>query len=369
MRRPALARGLLAALLAAALIARLAAAGTDSYSTADFAHVRKLDAHVHANTAEPALLDVAGSDGFELLSINVDYPDFPPLAAQAQIARTLRARAPSRFFYATTFSMQGWTRPGWADVVNASLAQAVADGAVAVKVWKNVGMVERDDAGRLLTIEDPVFDPVMAKIAALGVPLIAHQGEPHNCWLPLADMTTDNDRSYFAEHPQYHMYLHPEQPGYETLMAARDGFLARHAELSFVGAHLASLEWDVDRLAGFLDRFPNAVVDMAARMTQLQYQSVRDRKRVREFLIRYQDRILYGSDLEIGAGSPVAAVRREAHTFWLSDWRYLATGDSQYVAAIKARVPGLALPRSVVDKIYYQNAHRVFLSQGGPGRP
>ncbi len=364
MRRTALALGLLISVAAAPAVA-----GEASYSTADYARARKFDAHVHANTTEPAFLDVARRDGFEMLSINVDYPDFPPLATQDEIARTLRARAPSRFFYATTFSMQGWTRPGWAAAVSSRLDGAVAQGAVAVKIWKNVGMVERDDAGQLLSIENPVFDPVMARIAALGVPLIAHQGEPHNCWLPLADMTTDNDRSYFAEHPQYHMYLHPEQPSYEALMAARDGFLARHAELSFVGAHLASLEWDVDRLAAFLDRFPNAVVDMAARMTQLQYQSVRDAARVRAFLIRYQDRILYGSDLEFGAGSAPAAVRHEAHAFWLSDWRYLATADSQYVAAIKARVPGLALPRSVIDKIYYRNARRVFLKQDAASAP
>lgn len=350
----------------ALLVAFPAGAGEPVYTARDFARVPKFDAHVHANTAEPAFLDAARRDGFELLSINVDYPDFPPLAKQAEIARTLRAMAPSRFFYATTFPMQGFTQPGWAGEVNAGLTQAVADGALAVKVWKNIGMVERDEAGKLVSIEDRRFDPVMAKIAALGVPLIAHQGEPHNCWLPLEAMTTDNDRSYFAEHPQYHMYLHPEQPGYEELMAARDGFLARHPELSFVGAHLASLEWDVDRLAAFLDRFPNAVVDMAARMTQLQYQSVRDRERVRQFLIRYQDRILYGSDLEIGAGTTPAAVRAETHAFWLSDWRYLATSESQHVGAIRANVPGLALPRPVIDKIYYRNARRVFQIRAAP---
>jgi predicted TIM-barrel fold metal-dependent hydrolase len=353
-----------------ALLALLAAipagAGEALYTARDFARVPKFDAHVHANSAEPAFLNAARRDGFELLSINVDYPDFPPLAKQAEIARTLKASAPSRFFYATTFSMQGFTRPGWAEEVNAGLTKAVADGALAVKIWKNVGMVERDEAGKLVSIEDRRFDPVMARIVSLGVPLIAHQGEPHNCWLPLEAMTTDNDRSYFAEHPQYHMYLHPEQPGYEELMAARDGFLARHPELSFVGAHLASLEWDVDRLAAFLDHFPNAVVDMAARMTQLQYQSVRDRERVRRFLIRYQDRILYGSDLEIGAGATPAAVRAEAHGFWLSDWRYLATAESQHVAAIRADVPGLALPKAVIDKIYYRNAHRVFQIKPAP---
>ena len=54
------------------------------YSMEDFARVRKLDAHVHANVAEPAFLEQARADGFELMSINVDYPDFPKLADAAR---------------------------------------------------------------------------------------------------------------------------------------------------------------------------------------------------------------------------------------------------------------------------------------------
>ena len=350
------------------MLAGLAAVGVaagcgaePAYHMADFAQVRKFDAHVHANTPDTALLDQARLDNFEVLSINVDYPDFPPLAVQAQVAKDLSHRDAGRFHYATTFAMQGWSTPGWSDRVNATLRQAVADGAVAVKIWKNVGMVERDARGRYLAIDDPVFDPVIAQVQALNVPLIAHQGEPYNCWLPLEEMTTDNDRSYFTEHPQYHMYLHPELPGYEALMAARDRFVERHPALVFVGAHLASLEWDVDRLARFLDGHPNAVVDMAARMTQLQYQSVRNRQHVRDFLIRYQDRVLYGTDLTADPASRPAEMRREAHAFWRSDWQYLATPDSQWVQSIHAKVAGLALPRSVTRKLYYDNAARIFL--------
>ena len=95
------------------------------------------------------------------------------------------------------------------------------------------------------------------------------------------------------------MYLHPEMPGYEDQIGARDRFVAAHPGLRFVGAHLGSLEYDVDRIAAFLDRFPNANVDMAARMSQVQYQSVRDYEKVRNFFIKYQDRLLYGTDLTL----------------------------------------------------------------------
>lgn len=356
-------RALLLAFFALPAWASPPAADT-SYDLADFAHVRKFDAHVHANTDSSAFLEQARADGFELLSINVDYPDFPSISRQHAAAVALAARDPKHFHWATTFSMQGFGTPGWTDRVDAKLARDVAAGALAVKIWKNVGLAERGNDGKLIMLDDPRLAPVAEQVRALGVALIDHQGEPRNCWLPLDQMTTDNDREYFSKHPEYYMYLHPEMPRYEELMAARDRFVAAHPKLRFVGAHLASLEYDVDRIAAFLDRFPDATVDMAARMSQVQYQSVRDREKVRNFFIRYQDRVVYGTDLTYGPDADAVEFRREAHAVWSSDWRYLATGESQHVDMIDADVPGLALPRAVIDKIYYANAMRVFARSG-----
>jgi predicted TIM-barrel fold metal-dependent hydrolase len=359
-----------AALTAAALALAGPVLAEPTYSEADFVRVAKFDAHVHANVADGRFLGIARKDGFELLSINVDYPDFPPLALQAQTARTLQTRDPQRFHYATTFSMKGFGTPGWTERTDAAIEAALAQGAVAVKVWKNIGMVETDPGGKRVFLDDPRFDGVMRHLEARHVPLIAHQGEPKNCWLPLDQMTTENDRSYFREHPEYYMYLHPEEPSYETLMAARDRFVARHPRLSFVGAHMASLEWSVDRLAAFLDRFPNANVDLAARMTQVQVQSNADYAKVRGFFLKYQDRLLYGTDLTDNPPDPNARAQnppvtddfaQEADTGWHSDWRYLATPLSQHVDAIGADAKGLALPKAVIDKIYWVNARRVFL--------
>ena len=331
-----------------------------AYAMSDFARVRKFDAHVHANDADPALLLQAEKDNFAVLSINVDYPDFPALDVQHAVALDMASRDRARFHWAATFSMKGYGAPGWADSVNRSLDAAVGEGARAVKVWKNIGMVERDAQGRLLMLDDPGLSPVAEHIRQLGVPLIAHQGEPYNCWLPLEKMTTSNDREYFAKHPQYHMFLHPEMPTHQQLMDARDRFIAAHPGLHVVGAHMASLEYDVDVLGAFLDRFPQATVDLAARMSQVQYQSNADRDKVRAFFIRYQDRLLYGTDLTQSPGAEPAAFRAEAHQVWQSDWRYLATDESQRVAVLDAQVQGLALPRSVIDKIYYANAAREF---------
>jgi predicted TIM-barrel fold metal-dependent hydrolase len=350
-------------LLGAALLAFGGLARAEApYTMADFARVHKIDAHVHDNVVDDVFLALARKDNFELISINVDYPDFPNLAGQANVAHTLRARDPAHFHFATAFSMKGFLKPGWAERVEQRIDAEKKAGAVAVKIWKNVGLVETDAKGRKIMLDDPRFDPVIAHMIALHLPLLDHQGEPKNCWLPLDQMTTDNDRSYFKEHPGYYMYLHPEGPSYETLMTARDRFVARHPDLRFVGAHLASLEWSVDRLAAFLDRYPNANVDMAARMTQVMYQSARDTKKVRAFFIKYQDRILYGSDLTQNPVDKPAEFTRESQAFWQMDWRYLATTETQHVGDLHADIKGLALPRGVIEKIYYGNAKRIYLA-------
>jgi predicted TIM-barrel fold metal-dependent hydrolase len=361
------------ALMTAAALLISASAPAPNYSEADFAKVRKFDAHVHANVDDPRFLEIARRDGVDLLSINVDYPDFPAVSAQASIAHRIQAKDVARFHFATTFSMQGFGTPGWTERTNRALDQAFARGAVAVKVWKNIGMVATDAQGKRVFLDDPRFDGVMAHLEQRGVPLIAHQAEPKNCWLPLDQMTTENDRSYFRAHPEYYMYLHPEEPSYEALVSARDRFVARHPKLAFDGAHMASLEWSVDELARFFDRHPNAVVDLAARMSNLQVQSNADIAKVRAFFVKYQDRILYGTDLTDSPPDPAARAQnppatsdftKEADQVWRGDWRYLATPLSQRVDAIDADAKGLALPRAVIDKIYWKNAHRFFKLKG-----
>ena len=352
---------IIGALLAFGCVAFASALGstrTGSFTMAEFASVDKVDIHVHINTSDTALIDQAAADHFRLLTINVDYPVFPPLAEQRRVAHALVAAHPDTLAYAAAFSMQGWDEPGWQQGVIRELDSEFAHGAVGVKVWKNIGMVIRDAKGKLVMIDDPKFDAVFEFIRRRNKVLIGHLGEPRNCWLPIADMTVNGDKEYFQEHPQYHMYLHPEMPTYEEQMAARDRMLDRNPKIKFMGAHMASLEWNVDRLAAFLDRYPNAVVDLAARMGQLQYQSNQDKDKIRRFFIRYQDRLLYGTDTAQNSSDKGPALRREAHANWLRDWRYLNTEQTFRVPELDAPVHGLALPRDVVRKIYATNAER-----------
>src|SRR5450432_1510843 len=136
--------------------------------------------------------------------------------------------------------------------------------------------------------------------------------------------------------------------------------LEAHPSLHFDSVHLASLEWDVDEVARFLDRFPNARVDLAARMVHLQYQAATERSKVRRFLVRYQDRILYGTDIAVAPGESGEAAAAEARAAWRSDWRFLTSDDRMQGDEFAASFRALALPRAVIDKIYRINAETLF---------
>ncbi|WP_343603670.1 amidohydrolase family protein [Roseateles sp.] len=367
--RAALPAWLAASLMATAMAASMgvipgaqaaAAPGEDRYTMADFAKVPKIDAHVHLHNADPAFVDAARRLGFQVLTINVDYPDFPPLDEQQRVAVALRQARPAAVAWAVSFSSDTSDRPGWLDATKQRIDAGLRAGAVGVKVWKNIGMSLRDPKGQLVMIDDARFQPLFSWFEARGIPMLGHQGEPHNCWLPLDQMTVLNDRDYFAHHPQYHMALHPEMPSWEDQMAARDRMVAAHPKLKFIGMHMASLERNVDELAAFLDRFPLAKVDLAARIGQLQYQSQRDREKVRRFMIQYQDRLMYGTDVSQPPQQSGAELLKEVEPVWRMHWRYFNTEETFKVSDLEQPVQGLGLPKAVVDKLYHLNAARSF---------
>ena len=363
----------LAAVLAT--IALPVAAGTlpqgpaATYTMADFARVDKIDAHVHLHGPADRFMAQAAQDGFRVLTINVDYPDFPPIAEQQRDAISLHQRYPGLAAFAATFSVAQFSSPQWAADTVRGIAAAVGQGAVGVKAWKNIGMDLRDAAGNYVMLDDARLRPVFDYLESHDIVLLGHQAEPLNCWLPFDKMTVLSDRTYFQEHPQYYMFRHPEVPSHEAQLAARDHVLDAHPALRFDSVHLASLEWDVDEVARFLDRYPRANVDLAARMVHLQVQAVHGREKVRRFLIRYQDRILYGTDTAHARGQADAEVAAEAHEAWLADWRFLTTADILHSPDFDAAFTGLALPASVIDKIYAANARKMFPGAWSEARP
>ncbi len=328
---------------------------SDYYSEDDFYAVKKYDAHIHIRTTHDAISDQAEADRFQMVNVIVAHTD-SSLRAQEQFSRHQVTAHPKRIKYLTAFSMEDWDSAGWADETIKHLKESFAHGALGIKIWKNIGMVEKDSAGNLIMIDNPGFDPVIQFIIDQNKTVMGHLGEPRNCWLPVEQMTVNNDREYFKTHPEYHMYLHPEYPSYEDQINARDRFLARHPDLRFVGAHLGSLEYDVDSLAKRLDRFPNMAVDMSERVCHLQYQSHTNLEKVRNFMIKYQDRLIYGSDLGMRPTSNPDEAKARLHKRWVEDWKYFATDESMMVDEVSGEFNGLKLPKDVIDKIYYTNA-------------
>jgi predicted TIM-barrel fold metal-dependent hydrolase len=254
--------------------------------------------------------------------------------------------------------LDDWQSKDWTKLVINEIKASMEQGAIAVKVWKNIGMIFRDD-NQLIMIDNKRFFPIFDFLSKQNIPLIGHQGEPKNCWLPVEEMTVKNDQEYFAQHPQYHMYLHPELPSYEEQMSVRDNLLLQHKELKFIGAHLASIEWSVEKLAEFLDNNPKTVVDLAARMGQIQAQSKVNQQKVKRFFNRYQDRILYATDLTHEAMSDDEADKAfaiEVNKRWQSDWLYLTSDAKMKVNELDGSFNGLHLTQKVIDKIYYHNA-------------
>ena len=332
--------------------------GDEFYTEADFKKVLKVDTHVHIVTDKGFFEAQAAEDNFALITINVDHASQDLLDMQLERARNSVKKNPGRVFYEPSFYFDTlyWGSEQWSNKVIAYLEKSIGEGAVGVKLWKNIGMTVRDRNGRFIMIDDQGMKPVIEFIKSKNLPVTGHLGEPRNCWLPLEEMTIKSDASYFKNNPQYHMFLHPEYPTYEAQIDARDHLLELHPDMKFIGCHLGSLEYDVDELAKRLDKYPNMSVDMAARISHLKYQSVTDREKVRNFCIKYQDRIMYGTDLEDTRAETREALGKALHGTWLSDWNFFTGDEETTTGEFEGKFKGLKLPKEVVDKIYNENA-------------
>lgn len=323
---------------------------------------RFIDAHVHLNVFAPEILEFAVERGAFLLSINTDVPIFPSLNDQAGVILKYQSEGHDRILHTTSFSAENWRSDDWSSQAIEQIKRGIDQGAVGIKIWKNIGMdpdLTYPD-GRFLMIDDPKLAPIFEFILKNDLLLITHLGEPRNCWLPLHEMTVDSDREYFREYPQYHMYRHPQFPSYEDQIAARDRILDRYPELKFVGLHLFSLEWDLQKVDRRLDRYPNTMSDLAERICHVQLQSMQDRESVRRFFIKHQDRIIYGTDfIYDGSQSPEQA-KQQLKRLWKDHWTFFATDEWMQAPQFKGSFRGLKLPMPILEKIFFKNAAKTY---------
>lgn len=319
-----------------------------------------IDAHVHLNTSSREKMEKALEHNVSFLSINTNIPFFEPIAQQEAVILELRKAYPGRVQYITSFDFRDWGKPNFAASALEQIKRGLVNGAVGVKIWKDVGFDLHDEEGKFVMIDHPVFDPIFRFLEDNDILLIGHQGEPRNCWLPLEDMTVDSDRNYFAAHPEYHMFLQKEYPSYEAQMSARDNMLRKFPKLRYVGLHLFSMEWSIAEVSRRLEEFPNSLTDLAERICHLQLQAREEHQAVRDFCIKYQDRIMYGTDVIDDGSVPAAEIAQRFEQLWQFHYRFFATDEELEAPEFSGSFRGLNLPQEVVKKIFYTNAKRTY---------
>jgi predicted TIM-barrel fold metal-dependent hydrolase len=317
------------------------------------AALEPIDTHVHAFKNDPDFIALMGRLRLHLLDICVadTHGIYGDLAAETARAKAFVKGSQNHARLCVTFNPFDFQQKDFAQKTIEQLHREFTDGAVAVKIWKNIGMELKTPDGKYMMPDDPAFQPIYRAMVAENKTLVAHVAEPSSCWQPPNPQSPDYD--YYKENPQWYMYLHPDHPRKEVILAARDHLLAENPKLRVVGAHLGSMETDVDEIAKRFDRYPNFAVDTAAR---LEYLMIQPRGKVRNFLIKYQDRVLYGTDLEFLNNEPTAEALKDWQETYARDWKFLATDET---LPYKGRqIEGLNLPEPVVRRIYHDNAAR-----------
>jgi len=325
-----------------------------------FEEIPKIDVHSHIFEDVPEVVEMMDRCRFRIVNVCVRGTDVDRMRKAEAMAEQQQAKyGRQRFPFASTFDLTRRDDPDWVDQVKRWLDASFEKGAVMVKIWKEVGMEIKDRQGRFILPDDPLFDPIYAFLTERNKPLLAHLAEPREAWLPLDPQSVHY--GYYSKNPEWHLYGRAGFRSHAEIVASRDRILARHPRLTVIGAHLGSLEHDVDEVARRLDRYPNFYVDCSARTADLTRQPS---DKVRAFLVRYQDRVLYGLDRtrapdpqRVDSAEERQRFARGLEDSYRQDFRYYAgEGEMEYRGKT---VRCLGLPREVLEKLYHGNAERI----------
>jgi len=319
-----------------------------------FAAIHPIDVHVHVFKNDPAfhkMLERLNLKLMDILVMDDTNPNRKLLQLQINDALTLVRSSRGHIALSTTFDPYKFESLSFSADAIKQIDRDFADGAVAVKIWKNIGMEIKDSSGQYIMADDPRFEPIYKEIASYGKTLMPHQAEPDVAWGP--PDATDPSWSYYRENPQWYVANRPGFPSKQRILDARDHVLANNPKLRMVGVHLGSMERDLDNIASHLDKYPNFAIDTAARM---EYLMLMPPEKVSAFLIKYQDRVLYGTDLDLNAAANLPDALTEWQSRYARDWKFLATGETLTVEGKQVR--GLNLPHPVLRKMFRNNAIR-----------
>ncbi len=270
-----------------------------------------------------------------------------------RLVTAYKARDPHRLAVFANLDFSGINEPDFGRRAAARLEQDVRNGAAGLKIFKNLGMDTKYRDGRRVPVDDPVLDPVWEACGRLNIPVLIHTGEPWPFFQPI-----DKHNERWLELKQFPGRARPQDryPSWEDLTAERDRLLARHSKTRFIVAHLGWQGNNLASLGKLLDRLPNVSTEVGAVLAELGRQPLT----AHDFLVKYQDRVLFGKDIyaldEYPCYFRVFETRdeyfdyyRKRHAFW--------------------KMYGLGLPDEVLKKIYYKNALRVTPALSAAGFP
>jgi predicted TIM-barrel fold metal-dependent hydrolase len=269
--------------------------------------------------------------------------------------------APGRFLSCVEPSYGRIAEPGFATWQADAIVSAKRAGARGLKVLKTLGLYlrERGKDGPLVAVDDARFDPSWEACAASGLPVFIHTADPEAFFQPIDRFNERWDE--LGHHPDWSFHDR-DFPSFRQLMEARDRVFARHPRTRFVALHVGHDAENLAFVSETLDRFPNVVVELGARIGELGRQP----RTSRRFFERYQDRILFGTDAvppPEGESTPQQVFKDELYEIY---YRFLETED-EYFDYAPARVPpqgrwriyGLGLPDGILKKVYHDNAARL----------
>jgi predicted TIM-barrel fold metal-dependent hydrolase len=323
----------------------------------EFSALEPIDTHTHIYKSDPAFFAMLKKLHLHILDI-VDVsdngdPERTNLKKEQSDVFTVANDSHGHAAVCTTFDAYRFNDSDFQSIAIKKLDESFKEGAIAVKVWKNVGMEVKDAQGNYILPDQPALEPIYRDIAKHHKTLVTHVADPDTAWEPFNPDKSDS--AYFIQNPQWYMYKIPNSPSKAQILRARDHVLAMNPDLRVVGAHLGSMESDVTELAQHLDRYPNFAVDLAARVD---YLAALPPAAAIAFITKYQDRLIYGTDDSIypQMDAPKAAAGFEES--YANDWRFLATHENaRYGGHI---VEGIALPAPILRKLYHDNAVRWF---------
>jgi predicted TIM-barrel fold metal-dependent hydrolase len=290
---------------------------------------------------------------------------------------------PGRFIVFGNVDFKRINEPDFGEKAARQMEKDVAAGMRGLKIYKALGLEYRHPDGSFWRVNDPSLDPIWAAAGQLGIPILIHTADPMSFWEPVNEFNFWNGVLY-GEYAWW-TYYRKGLPCPEELLGERNEVIARHPKTTFIAPHVGSRSDCLDWAADDLDAFPNLYYDIAARIPILG-RNARWAAHSREFLLAYQDRILFGTDMiyddtNVPTGMQAQALyqpfeipldgadpaRRYVDTsceFFQSHLDFLLTDRVQTRPPFKRRqqgitITGLNLPADACQKILYTNARRL----------